>query len=145
MMWADFPKTNMNRNVLLAVLLVAVVSAAQTKPATASGQNSTTSGTRPAGSSAAPNKEFLAAMDALKEGRLDVAEPVLTKLLKSAPENADYNLGMGTLLAMKGQTPAALPLLEKSVKIKPSSQSYSTLGAAYADVGRGEPPGLVLC
>ena len=128
----------MTRTALSTLFLLAAVSAAQTKPATPSGQSTPTQ-TRPAApSSAAPNKEFLAAMDALKEGRLDAAEPVLTKLLKAAPENADYNLGMGTLLAMKGQTPVALPLLEKSVKIKPSAQSYATLGAAYADLGRGE-------
>jgi tetratricopeptide (TPR) repeat protein len=130
--------TNMNRIASIAIVLLAVVSTGQTTPATPSGQSSTTSGTRPAASSAAPNKDFLAAMDALKEGRLDVAEPVLIRLLKSAPENADYNLGMGTLLAMKGQTPSAIPLLEKSVKIKPSAQGYATLGAAYADVGRGD-------
>jgi tetratricopeptide (TPR) repeat protein len=132
----------MKLTVLIAASLLAVVSSAQTKPATASSQGSTSQGSpsqaaRPAASSG-PSKEFLAAMEALKEGRLDVAEPVLTKLYKAAPENADYNLGMGTLLAMKGQTPTALPLLEKSVKIKPSSQAYATLGAAYADVGRGE-------
>jgi tetratricopeptide (TPR) repeat protein len=127
----------MNRTVLLAVFLLAVASVAQTKPAAATGQGSASPGTRPAASSG-PNKEFLTAMDALKEGRIDVAEPLLIKLYKAAPENADYNLGMGTLLAMKGQTPAALPLLEKSVKLKPTAQGYATLGAAYADVGRGE-------
>ncbi len=128
-----------NRAALSAFFWLAVLTLAQAKPATASGQASASQATRPtAAGSATVNKEFLAAMNALKEGRVDVAEPMLTKLLKAAPENADYNLGLGTLLAIKGDTQSALPLLEKSVKIKPSSQGFATLGAAYADVNRGE-------
>jgi len=126
----------MNRTAFPVILLLAVLSAAQAKPAT--GQTSAGPGARSATGATGANKEFLAAMDALKEGRIDVAEPVLTKLIKAAPENADYNLGVGTLLAMKGDTQNAVPFLEKSVKAKPSSQSYATLGAAYADLGRGE-------
>src|SRR5579871_216246 len=118
---------------LPTALLIAAVAFAQAKPAAPTAQPS-----RPAAAGPAVNREFVAAMEALKQGRIDEAEPVITRLLKSAPENADYNLGMGTLLAMKGNTPGALPYLEKSVKLKPSGQSYATLGAAYADAGRGD-------
>jgi predicted Zn-dependent protease len=126
------------KRLVTLVLLLALSTAAQTKPA-ASGQGATQTArpAAPAGS-AGVSKEFIAAMDALKEGRVDVAEPVLIKLLKGAPENPDYNLGVGTLLAMKGDSQNALPFLEKSLKIKPTSQAYATLGAAYADLGRGE-------
>src|SRR5208282_2739439 len=114
-----FLRINMNRVAIPAVFLLAVLTAARTKPAPAPSQGSAGQGARPpaAAGSTAVNKEFLAAMDALREGRLAAAEPVLTKLLKAAPENADYNLGMGTLLAMKGDTHSAVPLLEKSIKL----------------------------
>jgi len=117
---------------ILCGLLIPASVTGQAKPAPKPG-GSTTS---PSTAATAANKEFQTAVENLRQGRVEIAEPVLTKLWKSAPENPDLNLAMGTLYSMKGDPERAIGFMEKSVKSKPTGQSYAGLAAAYAEMGR---------
>ncbi len=116
------------RQPIFVILIIATsLLAAQTKPAPKPGAPS---------NATSANKEFLAAVENLRQGRLAAAEPVLTKLLKAAPDNPDLLMALGSLYSMKGETNKAVAMLEKSVKAKPTSQGYTGLAAAYNDAGR---------
>ncbi len=113
---------------MLTLLLLAVLQA--TPPA----QN-------PPTATAPPNQattEFQTAIEHLKAGRAAAAEPILLKLIKSNPNDADVNEGMGMLISMKGQPERALPYLEKAVRLKPSGMAWGNLGSAYGDLGRDD-------
>jgi len=86
----------------------------------------------------AANKEFQTAVEDMRQGQVDKAEPILLKLYKAAPENPEILLAMGTLYSMKGDMAKAIAFMEKSVKAKPTSQSYAGLAAAYSEVGRAD-------
>lgn len=83
-------------------------------------------------------KDFQTVVEALRQGRVDQAEPILLKLYKTSPDNPDVLLAMGTLYSLKGDAANAVLYMEKSVKAKPTAQAYAGLAAAYGGAGRGE-------
>lgn len=78
-----------------------------------------------------PSFEYGKALVYLDTKKLDLAEPILLKLLKSDPENNFYLDAVSDLYIAQKQPEKAITLLEKSLKAKPSN-SVLTINLANA-------------
>jgi len=68
----------------------------------------------------------------LKMGLLGEARKAIEQAIKLAPENPEYNLGMGTVLSFLHDPSEALPFLDKFHALRPSDPAGTlTLGATY--------------
>jgi tetratricopeptide (TPR) repeat protein len=68
----------------------------------------------------------------LKMGLLGEARKAMEQAIKLAPENPEYNLGMGTVLSFSHDPSEALPFLDKYHALRPSDSAGTlTLGATY--------------
>ncbi|MDR3727355.1 MAG: tetratricopeptide repeat protein [Terracidiphilus sp.] len=68
----------------------------------------------------------------LKMGLLGEARKAMEQAIKLAPENPEYNLGMGTVLSFSHDPSEALPFLDKYHALRPADSAGTlTLGTTY--------------
>jgi tetratricopeptide (TPR) repeat protein len=90
-------------------------------------------------SRAAPDiaQAFAEALNLYRQGRLDDAEKLAARLLKSVPASFEVQLLLGVIKLGRGHAAAALPLIEAALKLKPGApDALGSRGLALAALGR---------
>src|ERR1700758_4090483 len=93
----------------------------------------------PPSSRAAPDfaQAFAEAVNLYRQGRLDDAEKIATRLLKSLPASFEVQHLPGGIKLGPGHAAAALQLIETALKLKPGApEALGNRGLALAALGR---------
>ena len=89
-------------------------------------------------------KQFRAAVEYLKRGQPDAAEPILRSLCDRYPGEPDFHEALGMLYSLKREPERAAAYLENALRLRPSAPAYTNLAANYAERGRDEDAGAAL-
>jgi tetratricopeptide (TPR) repeat protein len=82
---------------------------------------------------------------ALRLGKIDEAEKAFTQLTALAPGEWRGHAGLGEIQIRRGNNLAAIPLLERSLRLEPGARTvHHLIGQAYQSIGRHEEAELEL-